>query len=63
MENNTDFNTYEEVNIIAGKKVFNRIKKTYYFLIISVFCIYIYYQLYLHRTCDEVTSSLFTKSL
>ena len=44
--NNTDFNTYEEENIIEGKKVFNDIKKFYWFITVIVFGIYYYSILY-----------------
>ena len=46
-ENNSDFtNTYEEENIIEGKKVFNDIKKFYWFITVIVFGIYYYSILY-----------------
>ena len=47
LENNSDFtNTYEEENIIEGKKVFNDIKKMYWFITFIVFSIYYYSLLY-----------------
>jgi hypothetical protein len=46
MENNSDFNTYEEENFIEGNKVFNQIKKMYWFITFIVFGIYYYSLLY-----------------
>lgn len=45
--NNSDFtNTYEEENIIEGKKVFNDIKNIYWFITFIVFGLYYYSLLY-----------------
>tara|TARA_A100001015_G_C14617362_1_gene566580 strand:+ start:206 stop:400 length:195 start_codon:yes stop_codon:yes gene_type:complete len=44
IENNSDFtNTYEEENIIGGEKIFNDIKKFYWFITFIVFGILLFH--------------------
>ena len=46
LENNSDFHTYEEENIIEANNTFNDIKKFYWIITFIVFGIYYYSILY-----------------